>query len=87
MEEAIKLLTNYGVPADKARQVAYDVAQAMTDMWKLEDIECVAEDMEIELTDAQKREALAYWRSMDCYGELDREGIEWAIKQILEEAQ
>lgn len=84
MEDAIKLLTNHGVPADKAEGVAWAVASAVNDWWEREGIEYVADDMEIDLTDAQVREVLAWYRSSkEGYGELDREGIEWAIKGVL----
>lgn len=83
MQDAIKLLMNYGLTEEQAGKVAYDVAQAMTDMWELEDVETVAEEMGVELTEARKREVLAWWRTLDSYGELDREGIEWAIKQTI----
>lgn len=83
MKDAVKLLMNYGLTEEEAREVAADVAQAMTDMWELQDVEFVAEEMGVELTEEQKREALGWWRSGESYGEIDWEGIEWAIRKTV----
>lgn len=85
MEEAIKILAHYGLNRKDARGVAYNVATAMTYMWELEDVEYVAEEMGLQLTDSQKRDVLAWWRSGESYGELDRDGIERAIKETIKE--
>lgn len=83
MEEAIKILASYGVSEDKAGEVAFKVAQAINDMWELDDIEQVAEDIGIDLTNTQARKVLAEWRTLESCGNIDREGVEYAIDEVL----
>lgn len=84
MENAKELLRGYGVPENELAEVAFDVANAVNDMWELEDVKfIVEEELELSLTEPQLREVLAWWKRSESYGHIDREGIEWAVNKVM----
>lgn len=88
MEEVKELLLEHGIPEEYAIRVAnmsWDIWNIYESNYELEDIEMVAEEMEIELTEKQRRQVQSRWQRLESYGQLDREGIEYAVKETIKE--
>lgn len=83
MEKAKELLAAYGVPEALQQEMAYAIYHAIENMYDKEDVRSVAEDMGVDLTEKQVRQAVILWRDLESYGELDRVGIEYAIEETL----
>lgn len=85
LENTKQLLRAQGVLESELYNSLCDIYDAMTALFEQEDARFVAEQMEVALTDTQLKAVLAKWHDLEHYGRLDRESIETAIEQVLEE--
>lgn len=86
MEEVKKFLLAHDIPeayADKVAKMSWDIYRIYGENYEIEDVKMVAEDSGIKLTEAQLNRTLAIWRSLEDYGRLPREDIEYAINEAI----
>lgn len=87
MEEVKKLLEFHNVPnPEVVAELAYEIHRIIDKQYEYEDIISVAEDMGIDLSAEQVRKCHNRWQVLETYGELDREGIECAIRETIKES-